>query len=171
MARYKSRATRCGEAVEEVRKAVTLVEEVCDTIEEKAAAANVTHDQTLDNPHDFHFTEEQYKELGDKVSDAESKVADAGSEISGLYDEIDEWRSNMEEKFSQTDKYQRLEDCASQLDAAKDPLENADWPTLPVVSAPQDVWEGFASDLRQVIDDLTSACDEAEAAEFPGMYG
>lgn len=42
------------------------------------------------------------------------------SEIQSLRDELTEWKDNLEEKLSHTDKYQRVSDCADSLDEIAD---------------------------------------------------
>jgi len=47
-------------------------------------------------------------------------IEDAYNTFQELRDEMEDWRSNMEEKFSSTEKYSLVEDCASSLDAFAD---------------------------------------------------
>lgn len=47
----------------------------------------------------------------------ESAVDDARTELESLRDELDEWRNNIEEHFSTTQKYADLESAVGQLDA------------------------------------------------------
>jgi len=42
-----------------------------------------------------------------------------------IHEELEETRANMEEKFSETEKYQRLEELVSTLDEAIQELESA----------------------------------------------
>lgn len=42
------------------------------------------------------------------------------SEVEGLAEEMEEWRSNIEEKFSSTDKYSRVEESAQTLQSIAD---------------------------------------------------
>jgi hypothetical protein len=51
------------------------------------------------------------------ISDA---LSEGFSELQSLRDEIGEWRDNMEEKLSQTEKYQKVSDCADALDEIAD---------------------------------------------------
>ncbi len=53
-----------------------------------------------------------------------SAIEDASSEADSLHDEIEEWKSNIEEKFSMTEKYSRLEDCAGALENIMSELED-----------------------------------------------
>jgi chromosome segregation ATPase len=51
-----------------------------------------------------------------RTTTLESAVADAFSEFQTLAEEMEEWRSNMEEKFSQTERYSRVEEVAQTLE-------------------------------------------------------
>jgi hypothetical protein len=51
------------------------------------------------------------------ISDA---ISEGFSEIQSLRDEITEWKDNMEEKMSSTDKYQQVSECADTLDEIAD---------------------------------------------------
>lgn len=55
----------------------------------------------------------RYVETKTTVSAA---ISDALMECQSLRDEMEEWRSNIEEKFSSTDKYSRIEECVSALE-------------------------------------------------------
>lgn len=46
----------------------------------------------------------------------EDAVQEAMSEVESLRDEMSEWRDNMEEKLSHTEKYERVSECADNLD-------------------------------------------------------
>jgi chromosome segregation ATPase len=63
-----------------------------------------------------------------ETTSASSAVSDAMSEIQGLRDEMTEWRDNIEEKFSQTDKFKRVSEAADMLDQVADnePTEPGD---------------------------------------------
>ena len=47
-------------------------------------------------------------------------IEDAYSVFAELRDEMEDWRSNMEEKLGSTDKYSRVEECAQALDEFAD---------------------------------------------------
>lgn len=65
-----------------------------------------------------------------KRIEIETTVADAitigTDEIRGLQEEMEEWRSNIEDKFSSTDKYSRVEEAAQALEGIADSLEGLD---------------------------------------------
>ena len=61
----------------------------------------------------------------DEASKAEMMVDEAKEIITGLFTELDEIKSNMEEKFSSTDKFARLEELVGSLEWAMDSLEGA----------------------------------------------
>lgn len=50
------------------------------------------------------------------------------AEIETLYEEMDEWRNNMEqsEGLTQTQKFEEVEEATNQLESAKDNLESVD---------------------------------------------
>lgn len=50
-------------------------------------------------------------------------IADANSEVESIADEMREWADNIEEKFSTTDKYQRINDAAETLENLDKPDE------------------------------------------------
>jgi len=59
------------------------------------------------------------------ASKAEDLISEATELVSGLYQALEEIRSNMEEKFSQTDKYQRLEELVFAVEETHTALELA----------------------------------------------
>jgi len=65
---------------------------------------------------------EQRQETVDK---AEGLMAEAIDLLDELWIELDEVRGNLEEKFSGTERYQRLEDLIDSLEMAKDEVESA----------------------------------------------
>ena len=65
---------------------------------------------------------EKRKETVDK---AEGLIAEAIEVLEGLWQELDEIKGNMEEHFSETERYQRLEEIVDALDSSKTELENA----------------------------------------------
>lgn len=56
----------------------------------------------------------------------------AKTEIEELYEEMDEWRNNMEQSdgLSQTEKFSEVEEAADTLDSAKEQLEAVDFSEL-----------------------------------------
>ena len=65
---------------------------------------------------------EQRQETVDK---AEGLMAEAIDLLDELWIELDEVRGNLEEKFSGTERYQRLEDLIDSLEMAKEEVEYA----------------------------------------------
>jgi len=65
---------------------------------------------------------EQRQEAVDK---AEGLMSEAVDILEGLWQDLDEIKGNLEEKFSETERYQRLEELVDSLDTAKNELESA----------------------------------------------
>lgn len=149
-----------------------------------------------------------------KYQTREASLADAANEaygdLQGLGEEMREWADNLEEKFSNTDKYQRVSEAADTLEGLNEP-DYPDWanatkvqitelikkPKRPSRASRRDdacsilqvcmeacqewldehteVKEGaeleLSGTIEQLQNDLESLKDEAEAVEFPGMYG
>lgn len=59
----------------------------------------------------------KYTEVKCTVADA---ISNGFTDLSDLADEMSEWRDNMEEKLSNTSKYQEVSDCVDQLDNCRD---------------------------------------------------
>ena len=60
----------------------------------------------------------------DIVAEAEGCITGAIDLLEGLWQDLDEIKSNLEEKFSETTRYQRLEDLVDALETVKDELES-----------------------------------------------
>lgn len=75
-------------------------------------------------------TQEEFNALLTKsyTSTAEGMLEEVVSEIDSLADEIVSWKEAIEEKFSQTEKYQQLEELADALENARD--SQPDWPDV-----------------------------------------
>ena len=65
------------------------------------------------------------KQRQETVNKAEGLVAEAIELLEGLWQELDEVKDNLEEIFSETERYQRLEELVDSLDTAKSELESA----------------------------------------------
>lgn len=65
------------------------------------------------------------KSRAERMSDAVAKIQEGRSEIETLKEEITEWKDNMEEKLSHTQKYSDLEECESTLEDVVSELESA----------------------------------------------
>lgn len=105
----------------------------------------------------------------------DGNATSAISVLEDLKDEIESWRDAIEEKFSGTDKYAALEECADNLQSAVDEAD-VDWEVFSKVDfkegakAALEALSEAKTDLEAIADTLTSAKDTAESAEFPGMY-
>jgi hypothetical protein len=94
----------------------------------------------------------------EKVADAEGMALDAREELDALGAEVGEWATNIEERFSNTEKYERLREAEDALSQAVGDLDG-DAPT-----DTEEEREGTAAAWETV-------ADEADGVEFPGMYG
>lgn len=84
----------------------------------------------------------------------------AYSEIENIRDEIVDWKSNIEEKFSSTQKYSDLEECESELESA--------------LSAFQDAGSDKIESLEDIDDRIQSieeGLDYCANVNFPRMFG
>ena len=61
----------------------------------------------------------------DRLTFALADAADALSEVESLREEIESWKDGLPENLQSGSKADELDECMSQLDAAKDALENA----------------------------------------------
>lgn len=115
-------------------------------------------------------------------SDLATDATCAAETVGELHDEIETWKDNIEEHFSQTQKYSDLEECASALETIKDALESisvsfeqpAAFDGLPMgdeVAALAEKWTEFADSLEEVKDEVQSALDNEGDVNFPGMFG
>lgn len=66
-------------------------------------------------------TSKRQEELQAAINETESAM----NRLQSLFEEMDEVRSNMEEKFGQTEKYGRLEELCSTLENAKEEISTA----------------------------------------------
>jgi DNA repair exonuclease SbcCD ATPase subunit len=129
----KSRAKRLSEVISDIRSELEKVREIQ---EDKKKS-----------------DEQKLKEINEILT-----CIDA-SEIESLKDEISEWKSNIEEKFSATQKYADLEDCESTLEEGYSEIEQY----LQEVDSLDMVEDTIAS--------IESGLDTCEGASFPGMFG
>ncbi len=99
--------------------------------------------------------------------DEEAKIKEANeiisnidySEIENLRDEVQEWRDNIEEKFSATQKFSDLEECVDGLDSAISELERGDGQISDAI------------EIEERVDALSSGVDGCDDVSFPGMFG
>ncbi len=96
----------------------------------------------------------------DKVKLANEIIGKIGyEEIENLRDEIQEWKDNIEEKFSATQKYSYLEECVSSLDNAVTEFEGAD----------EEISD--TSEIEERVEKLNTGLDHCDEVSFPGMFG
>lgn len=162
MAKYKSRATRAGEAEQAITSAAEDLGTLQDTIKEELYG-----DETKFEAPSTEVIEEWAK----TIQGINDKSDEGKSEIDTLADEMRQWEENTAEKFSQTSKYETISSTADALESARDELDGADWPSMPDHKGTENEWETFLSgleDLQTLLDDQAS---EVGGCEFPGMYG
>jgi hypothetical protein len=141
-------------------------------------------------------TARKYETRKVKLIDA---VEEAMTDLEDLRDEMSDWAGNMEEKFSHTEKYERVLEAADALEQIQRPdvpdhladseIEIAQ--VLPrskskglsrndrrfnAISIIESVMEHLDqlendSDAQTLRDELDQITSEADGVEFPGMYG
>lgn len=115
---------------------------------------------------EFRELEEPSQEDQDELQDAYDTfgecISEVESELEELKDEISTWADNIEEKFSGTDKYERLRECQQYLESAVEALQGIDL---------RDAEEVADLDLDSIESEVQTVEDEAGNAEFPGMFG
>jgi DNA repair exonuclease SbcCD ATPase subunit len=154
VSKYKSRATRCGEATGLLGSAAERLREVAETLRD-----------------DYPDTADGEAKLRKQLTDAEADYENGKSDLEGLKEEIESWKDNMEgANMEHLPKFEEVSECYDQISAATDGLDSVEIPEWAT-----DPKEGF--DIEQLADELESAADEidsaiaeAEAASFPGMY-
>lgn len=144
---YKSRTTRLALALEPLRVIQSKIINMIQDAEDKLPR---------DEDDQFEEYSEEYKKLISMIDD-EINTMDI-SEIESLKSEIETWRDNIEEKFSETQKFSDLEECLDSLSNAFDTLESANRNIADLVDG---------TDVAQEIED---ACDELENIIFPTMF-
>lgn len=107
-------------------------------------------------------------EAAQKVLSSEQAVEirqllDGVSDLSDLYDELEEARSNLEEKFSQTERYQLLEEKVQQLESVKETVDGFD---LPMEIGGIEQLGEIAEKLGTLVDEANNAAGELEGVEF-----
>lgn len=60
------------------------------------------------------------------IDEAVNLICVARNKLQEVFDDLDEKRANMEEKFSQTERYQRFETACSSLEDAIETLSDAE---------------------------------------------
>lgn len=145
-------------------------------------------------------TKKQVKQLARYKSEtisttASTALSDARAEIESLQEEMSEWRDNMEEYFSETDKFQRVSDAADALEELLNGIPedvpdaiselNVSFsnykagrrgiPRWARLSNAMSAIEAVRETVEEAINDLQSFVDECEAdgsdIDFPSMFG
>ncbi len=123
--KYKSRATRASEQA-------SLWRDIADKLEELSQETFV------------------------KVEDAQNILDELSiSELESLMEEMTSWRDNMEERLSNTPKYE-------EVSAACEELESIDLSGIETISD--------TDEIDNIVEELRSAADILEGVSFPGMY-
>lgn len=116
---------------------------------------------SLERPENYdELTNEEKDEIDDKlVKQAQEVLGNIDtSEIDNLKSEMESWRDNLDgANMSHLPKYDQVSECADVLDNALSTLEG-----LSI--------DGF-EEIESVMSEAEEAVNEAEGAEFPGMYG
>lgn len=159
--KHKSRATRCGEATQDIANAMETVAEV------------VTMIRVKDNGEPVVITAAQREEIYTMMANAASQFDIGASEVMLLGEEMRNWVEQIQEHFSQTEKYERVSEAADTLENADSELQSVSWPTVPEASlAPDcDLCREYADMLEEIADTIENVVGELEGVEFPGMFG
>lgn len=146
--KYKSRAVRLNDAIEKMRVVASKITSTIDELQD-----HIPKDE--DDQYEEDSTE--YKTLLGKVDDIINELD--YSEIETLKQELSDWKDNIEEKFSQTQKFSDLEECVDTFENAISAFETANRNISDIVDG---------CDVAQEIDD---ACDDLENVTIPTMFG
>lgn len=156
----KSRSDRASEAAGELRAAAEVARVIA------AAVRDVAENQGTSDT-----VPAADLDAAMKVADAvmmEDAATNGFNVLEELASEMGEWRDNIEEKFSATQKYEDVSAAADQLeDISEEDVPDALDTTEPVTVAEA---EEYADALESWADDLDGHADTAEGVEFPGMF-
>jgi flagellar biosynthesis/type III secretory pathway chaperone len=144
---YKSRAKRLDEALEIIENSRNkVVGRLEDLIEEKDNEAK--NHAALSNEREKYYEEKTAEIVGEFECDT--------SDIQELYDEIENWKSNLEgTNLENSGKYSELEECC---DALQEIIDNLDNPSID------------DSDPETAKSDLEGLELDGSSVNFPGMY-
>jgi len=173
MARYKGRATRLSEAMSAINLAP--LEDAIEAVETYVAFLDVRADAIEDAKLAPIGETETPPEATPPTYDPQDAVTDANcaaESVGELYDEIDNWKSNMEgTNHENTQKYNDLDECASALETIKDALEAVSAPTKPTDPLDRDAWSAYHDELEELRDGIQEGLDGESDVMFPGLYG
>ena len=158
--KYKtSRAGRCEKACDDITDAAALFRSAGDDVDGLTADLNEPGD-TITLPSTI------FKDLPADFSDLTSPLEE-------LQEEMQTWYDNLPESLQSGDKGDRLQEAASNLESAKDTIEQAEIPDIPGGDKEMTLeeLEALRDALWEVADNLESGADEASSTDFPGMYG
>lgn len=157
MAKYKSRAVRCGEAADSLTEAGELCQKVCDALEEADDA--------------------QRRELWPSVKEHAEKaidlITDGRTDLEYLKEEMEAWRDSIPENLQGGNKYEEVSAAVDALESAIDALTE-EFPEIEFDPASSDFdsnIEDVLQALSTIVDELDDAASQANDVEFPGMMG
>lgn len=102
------------------------------------------------------------------VESYETARESAVSVVNELFDEIDNWKSNMEgTNLENTGKYSELEDCAGELETAQGDLEDA---SVAFDATVKRTTDELISEIEDMAGDLDGFSMNGSPS-FPGMFG
>lgn len=104
---------------------------------------------------------QELRDAGTREEGDEALVRLDQSELGSLKEEMESWRDNIQEKFSQTQKYE-------DVSAACEALDGIDLSELEGKS--YDDQADFEGNHEDDADALDGMADELEGVDFPGMY-
>ena len=111
---------------------------------------------------------EGWHEVANKLRDADTQEDGQNalegldiSELESLKEEMESWRDNIEEKFSQTQKYEEVSEAA-------ETLGNIDLSEFE--GKEYDGKDDFEDSHKADADMIDAAAEELESVSFPGMY-
>lgn len=150
MPKYRSRATRCGDATADLSLAVETLQQI---------AEDLRADETP-----------PFAVLQSALDKADAAFENGKSGVEELKEEIESWKENMEgANMEHLPKYEEVSECYDQLDSAMSYLDSVSLPELKE-GLDKEERESLADELDSTADEIESGKDEADGASFPGMY-
>lgn len=149
--KYKSRVTRCNDAI-------AILEEYRNRLEE----LKENFDEDIDE-----------KELDVIVGEVCSIASEPDvAELESLKEELESWRDGMTgTNLENTEKYQTLESSVDALDNVISEVQGLEEPKLSEDGSVKEKAEELEVHIDEMIGKLEDAISEAESIEFPGMFG
>jgi len=160
----QSRASRCADACNFLSNAENTLTQVAEDIE-----GFINDDESEDDDKFVMPTAEQLKDWQADIDGADSDLQSGAEEINALAEEMGSWRDNIEEKFSQTQKFEDVSTAADALENAQNELEGVTIPSTVNVANKADL-ESLAEDLHTAAQEIESGRNEAEGVDFPGKF-